>query len=147
MWEPLSLVLVMLEVIPFVFSECFIGVRFYIFNAFKWNESFWIKKAPRWRDFYTQDKLGHFLYKNWAFLHGCLGTLPTLYEQYVVFTCDRERINFMRLFIIFQCIHFGRGRRKAAALILCLISPYRVHQRCSTMYIESEEGETCVPSG
>lgn len=62
----------------------------FILNVFKQCESFWIKNAPKLRDFYTQDKLVHFLYEQVGFsLLGFLGTLPTLYENYIVFTFDR----------------------------------------------------------
>lgn len=57
----------------------------------------------------------HFLYETVGFSFlGFLGTLPTLYEEYVVFTCDGvecNTVNFMRLFITFQHIlGSGSGR-------------------------------------
>lgn len=47
---------------------------------------------------------------------GFLETLPTVYENYIVFTCDRQfiTVNFMRLFITFQCIHLEQAKSKAA---------------------------------
>lgn len=82
---------VSLEII-LLLCVCVVGVLLYPFNVFKKCKSFWIlKNAPKFRDFfYTQDKFVHFLYKQFGFsFMGFLGTLPTLYENYIVFTFDR----------------------------------------------------------
>lgn len=43
-------------------------------HVFKWCELFRIKKCTQMRRFYTPDKLVHFLYKMWVFLHEIPGT-------------------------------------------------------------------------
>lgn len=73
------------------FAVCVVGVLLYSFNVFEKCKSFWIlKNAPKFRDFFTHRTNVHFLYEQFGFsFMGFLGTLPTLYENYIVFTFDR----------------------------------------------------------